>query len=83
MDAGRRRVRWTADRGGTEFGEPEAGGDFASLPRALLELEPRVRDEINAHHFARTADRGGGPARKRSGKSGAINLAAAKAYRTS
>jgi uncharacterized protein (TIGR00255 family) len=55
-----------------------------SLPRALLELEPRVRDEINAHISRGRLTvvvglhaKGGG----KEGKSGAINVAAAKAYR--
>ncbi len=52
-----------------------------SLPRALLELEPRVRDDINAH-----ISRGGSPSSSGStprggGRGGAINLRAAKAYR--
>jgi uncharacterized protein (TIGR00255 family) len=56
-----------------------------SLPRALLELEPRMRDEINAHISRGRLTvvvglhaKGGGT---NGGKSGAINLAAAKAYR--
>ncbi len=55
-----------------------------SLPRALLELEPRVRDEINAHisrgrltvAVGLHAKSGG-----KEGRSGALNVAAAKAYR--
>jgi len=57
-----------------------------SLPRALLELEPRMRDEINAHisrgrltvAVGLHAKGGGMPSRK----SEPINLEAAKAYRT-
>jgi uncharacterized protein (TIGR00255 family) len=55
-----------------------------SLPRALLELEPRVRDEINAHISRGRLTvavglhaKGGG----KDGKAGAINVAAAKEYR--
>ena len=55
-----------------------------SLPRALLELEPRVRDEINAHISRGRLTvavglhaKGGG----KEGKGGAINVAAAKEYR--
>src|SRR5471032_2449681 len=55
-----------------------------SLPRALLELEPRVRDEINAHISRGRLTvavglhaKGGGKV----GKGGAINVAAAKEYR--
>ena len=52
-----------------------------SLPRTLLELEPRVRDEINAHISRGRLTVVVGLHHK-SGKSGsAINLAAAKAYR--
>ena len=55
-----------------------------SLPRALLELEPRVRDEINAHiSRGRLTVAVGlhakGGAKDRKG--GAVNVAAAKAYR--
>src|SRR5271167_3972626 len=52
-----------------------------SLPRALLELEPRVRDEINAHISRGRMTVVVGLHAKGSGKSGAINIAAAKAYR--
>jgi uncharacterized protein (TIGR00255 family) len=55
-----------------------------SLPRALLELEPRVRDEINAHISRGRLtvavglhSKGGG----KEGKGSAINVAAAKEYR--
>jgi uncharacterized protein (TIGR00255 family) len=56
-----------------------------SLPRALLELEPRVRDEINAHIsrgrltvvVALHAKGGGG----KEGRGRGINVAAARAYR--
>ena len=55
-----------------------------SLPRELLELEPRMRDEINAHisrgrltvAVGLHAKAGG-----KEGKGGPINVAAAKAYR--
>jgi uncharacterized protein (TIGR00255 family) len=56
-----------------------------SLPRALLELEPRVRDEINAHISRGRLTvvislhaKGAG----KDGKAGAINVTAAKAYRS-
>jgi uncharacterized protein (TIGR00255 family) len=52
-----------------------------SLPRALLELEPRVRDEINAHISRGRLTVAVGLHAKGAGKSGAINLAAAKEYR--
>ncbi|HEV3272652.1 MAG TPA: YicC/YloC family endoribonuclease [Candidatus Methylacidiphilales bacterium] len=52
-----------------------------SLPRALLELEPRVRDEINAHISRGRLTVAVGLHAKGGGKSGAMNLAAAKAYR--
>jgi uncharacterized protein (TIGR00255 family) len=52
-----------------------------NLPRALIELEPRVRDEINAHLSRGRLTVAVGLHVKRSGKTGAINLAAAKAYR--
>jgi len=55
-----------------------------SLPRALVELEPRVRDEINAHISRGRLTVAVGLHAKGSGKDGkgsAINLAAAKAYR--
>jgi len=55
-----------------------------SLPRELLELEPRMRDEINAHISRGRLTvavglhaKGGG----RGGDTGAINVAAAKDYR--
>jgi len=55
-----------------------------SLPRALLELEPRMRDEINAHIsrgrltvVVALHAKGGA----QHGKGAGINLAAAKAYR--
>jgi uncharacterized protein (TIGR00255 family) len=52
-----------------------------SLPRALLELEPRVRDEINTQISRGRLTVAVGLHTKPSGKSGAINLAAARAYR--
>jgi uncharacterized protein (TIGR00255 family) len=52
-----------------------------SLPRALLELEPRVRDEINAHISRGRLTVVVGLHAKGGGKSGAINVAAAKTYR--
>src|SRR5277367_2416506 len=52
-----------------------------SLPRALLELEPRVRDEINAHISRGRLTVVVGLHAKGGGKGGTINLAAAKAYR--
>ena len=52
-----------------------------SLPRALLELEPRVRDEINAHISRGRLTVVVGLHAKGGVKGGAINLAAAKAYR--
>ena len=52
-----------------------------SLPRALLELEPRVRDEINAHISRGRLTVAVGLHAKGGGRSGAINVAAAKAYR--
>jgi uncharacterized protein (TIGR00255 family) len=52
-----------------------------NLPRALIELEPRVRDEINAHLSRGRLTVAVGLHVKRSGKTGAVNLAAAKAYR--
>ena len=55
-----------------------------SLPRALVEMEPRMRDEINAHISRGRLTvavglhaKGGG----KESKSGAINVAAAKEYR--
>ena len=52
-----------------------------SLPRALLELEPRVRDEINAHISRGRLTVVVGLHARDGGRSGAINVAAAKAYR--
>jgi len=52
-----------------------------SLPRALLELEPRVRDEINAHISRGRLTVVVGLHAKDGGKGHAINLAAAKDYR--
>ena len=52
-----------------------------SLPRALLELEPRVRDEINAHISRGRLTVAVGLHAKNGEKSSGINLAAAKAYR--
>src|SRR5271170_3052137 len=52
-----------------------------SLPRALLELEPRVRDEINAHISRGRLTVAVGLHAKDGAKNGAINLTAAKAYR--
>ena len=52
-----------------------------ALPRALLELEPRVRDEINAHLSRGRLTMVVGLHAKGGGKSGAINVEAAKAYR--
>jgi len=52
-----------------------------SLPRALLELEPRVRDEINAHISRGRLTVAVGLHAKHGEKSTGINLAAAKAYR--
>jgi uncharacterized protein (TIGR00255 family) len=52
-----------------------------SLPRSLLELEPRVRDEINAHISRGRLTVAVGLHAKGGGRSGAINVAAAKAYR--
>src|SRR5476651_504511 len=51
-----------------------------SLPRTLLELEPRVRDEINAHISRGRLTVAVGLHTKGKGH-GAINLAAAKSYR--
>lgn len=53
-----------------------------SLPRALLELEPRMRDEINAHISRGRLTVVVGLHAKGGGRTGAINLAAAKAYRS-
>jgi len=52
-----------------------------SLPRALLELEPRVRDEINAHISRGRLTVVVGLHAKDGKRSGALNVAAAKAYR--
>ena len=52
-----------------------------SLPRALLELEPRMRDEINAHISRGRLTVAVGLHTKGGSKGSAINLAAAKNYR--
>jgi uncharacterized protein (TIGR00255 family) len=52
-----------------------------TLPRALTELEPRVRDEINAHLSRGRLTLVVGLHARDGGNSGAIDLAAAKAYR--
>jgi uncharacterized protein (TIGR00255 family) len=52
-----------------------------SLPRALLELEPRVRDEINAHISRGRLTVAVGLHHKEGARGGVINLAAAKSYR--
>lgn len=52
-----------------------------SMPRALLELEPRMRDEINAHISRGRLTVVVGLHAKSGKKGGAINLTAAKAYR--
>jgi len=52
-----------------------------SLPRALLELEPRVRDEINAHISRGRLTVAVGLHHKAGKRGSAINLEAAKAYR--
>jgi uncharacterized protein (TIGR00255 family) len=52
-----------------------------SLPRALLELEPRVRDEINAHISRGRLTVVVGLHTKSGEKKSAINLPAAKLYR--
>jgi uncharacterized protein (TIGR00255 family) len=52
-----------------------------SLPRALLELEPRVRDEINAHISRGRLTVAVGLHAKGGGRGHAINTSAAKAYR--
>src|SRR5260370_34151508 len=49
-----------------------------SLPRALLELEPRVRDEINAHISRGRLTVAVGLHAKAGARGGAINIAAAK-----
>ena len=52
-----------------------------SLPRVLLELEPRVRDEINAHISRGRLTVVVGLHAKGGDKKSAINVVAAKAYR--
>jgi len=52
-----------------------------AMPRALLELEPRVRDEINTHISRGRLTVAVGMRAKDGDKKSAINLAAAKAYR--
>ncbi len=52
-----------------------------SMPRALLELEPRMRDEINAHISRGRLTVVVGLHAKGGKKGGAINLTAAKDYR--
>lgn len=52
-----------------------------SLPRALLELEPRMRDEINAHLSRGRLTVAVALHHKGGMKSSVINLAAAKSYR--
>jgi uncharacterized protein (TIGR00255 family) len=52
-----------------------------SLPRALLELEPRVRDEINAHISRGRLTVAVGLHVKGGARGHAINVAAAKEYR--
>jgi len=52
-----------------------------SLPRALLELEPRMRDEINAHISRGRLTVAVGLHAKEGKRGGAINVAAAKEYR--
>src|ERR1700761_1573000 len=52
-----------------------------SLPRALVELEPRVRDEINAHISRGRLTVAVGLHHKEGARSNVINLAAAKHYR--
>jgi len=52
-----------------------------SLPRALLELEPRVRDEINAHISRGRLTVAIGLHAKSTAHHGGINVAAARAYR--
>jgi len=52
-----------------------------SLPRAFLELEPRVRDEINARISRGRLTVVVGLHAKGGGRSSAINLTAARAYR--
>jgi uncharacterized protein (TIGR00255 family) len=52
-----------------------------NLPRTLLELEPRMREEINPHLSRGRLTVAVGLHVKRSSRSGAVNLAAAQAYR--
>ena len=52
-----------------------------NLPRTLLELEPRLREEINPHLSRGRLTVAVGLHIKRSARSGAFNLAAAQAYR--
>ena len=52
-----------------------------SLPRALVELEPRVRDEINAHISRGRLTVAVGLHAKKSSHRGEINVAVARAYR--
>jgi len=52
-----------------------------SLPRVLLELEPRMRDEINAHLSRGRLTVAVGLHTKNSAHKGGINVAAARAYR--
>ena len=52
-----------------------------SLPRSLLELEPRVRDEINAHISRGRLTVAVGLHHKDAKRTNAINLTAAKNYR--
>jgi uncharacterized protein (TIGR00255 family) len=52
-----------------------------SMPKALLELEPRIRDEINAHISRGRLTVAVGLHAKGHGRNGGINVAAARAYR--
>src|ERR1700761_3217480 len=52
-----------------------------SLPRALVELEPRVRDEINARISRGRLTVAVGLHHKEGKRGSALNLTAAKAYR--
>jgi uncharacterized protein (TIGR00255 family) len=52
-----------------------------SMPRALLELEPRVRDEINAHISRGRLTVAIGLHAKPGDRKSGVNVAAAKAYR--
>src|SRR6201996_8818589 len=52
-----------------------------SLPRALMELEPRIRDEINAHISRGRLTVAVGLHVKSNARSGGINVTAARAYR--